>query len=90
MPGGVLVNISDPHLTSAAASFMAEFGFFEEGESIWKCGLLGAVILDEICSRLADAALPSDARAAAEKILTELRVAENRSYPASARLERTL
>lgn len=88
--GRILTNISDPHLTPAAASFMTEFGFFEQGKSIWKCGSLCAVTVDEICGRLGDAALPSDARTAAEKILTEFRAGENRSFPDSARLERTL
>lgn len=88
--GRLLINMSDPHLTPAAASFMAEFGFFEEGNSIWKCGWFGAVTADAVCSQLGDVPLPSDARAVAERILTEFRIVENRSYPASARLERML
>lgn len=88
--GRILTSISDPHMTPAAASFMTELGFFEQGNSLWKCGFLGAVTVDEICGRLGDAALPSDAHAAADRVLTELRATENRSFPESARLERTL
>lgn len=88
--GRVLTNVCDPHLTPVAASFMGEFGFFEYGGSIWKCSCAGAVAVDEICSRLADATLPSDARSAAEKILIGLRAAENSVFPTSARLERAV
>jgi ribosomal protein S18 acetylase RimI-like enzyme/predicted nucleic acid-binding protein len=88
--GRILTNVSDPHLTPAAASFMAEFGYFEQDNSIWKCGSLGAVTVDEICSRLGTDMLPSDACRTAEKILAELKATENSSFPSSARLERTL
>lgn len=88
--GRILTNISDSHLTPEAASFTNEFGFFVEGQSLWKCGSLGCVTIEEVCRRLRDNPLPPDARAAAERVLGELSAVETRSFPASARLERTL